>query len=114
MGSNGKFIPHVTAHVAAFGLDIFVPLATGGGCVTEGPFTDYVKNLGPASYEPKVGNGSGLGCIPRCMKRDVSLAFANTTKPTDIVALIADNVDLEAFCTFCKLPAGLLAGGHLP
>ena len=112
MGSNGKTIPHNSTHVTAFGLVLDIPAATGGGCVYKGPFTDYVVNLGPASYEPKVGNGSGLDYNPRCMKRDVSLDFAKTTKPTDVVALIGGNNDLEAFSSFFELPNGLHAGGH--
>ena len=112
MGSNGKAIPHNDTHVVAFGLTPIIPAATGGGCVTDGPFTDYVVDLGPASYEPKVGSGTGLDYNPRCLKRDVSLIFANNTKPTDVVDLISGNDNLEAFSTFFELPAGLHAGGH--
>ena len=112
MGSNGKSIPHNSTHVTAFGVEPVIPAATGGGCVYGGPFTDYVVNLGPASYQPKFGDGSGLEYNPRCLKRDVSLDFAKTTKPTDVVALIGGNDNLEAFSAFLELRNGLHAGGH--
>lgn len=112
MGSNGKSIPHNATYVSGIGLDLVIPAATGGGCLYECPFTDYVVHLGPVSYEPKVGNGTGLDYNPRCMKRDVSLDFANNTKPTDVVALIGGNDNLEAFSDFFDLPNGLHASGH--
>ena len=94
------------------GLELDIPAATGGGCVYEGPFTDYVVNLGPATFEPKAGNGSGLDYNPRCMKRDVSLEFAQATKPTDVVALIGGNHNLEAFSAAFERHGGTHAGGH--
>ena len=112
MGSNGKSVPHPVLNVSSFGIHFSVPPATGGGCVYAGPFTDYVVNLGPTAYGPKVGDGSGLDYNPRCLKRDVSLFFSNTTKPTDVVALIAGNDYLEAFSGFFQLPLGLHGGGH--
>lgn len=112
MGSNGESIPHDAVNASAFGLELSIPPATGGGCVTGGPFTDYVVNLGPASYEPKVGDGSGLDYNPRCMKRDVSLIFANQTKPTDVVALIQSSDDFETFTDFFEMRSGVHAGGH--
>ena len=112
MGSNGESIPHSAVNTTALGRTRIVPPATGGGCVTSGPFRDYVVNLGPASYEPKVGNGTGLDYNPRCLKRDVSLEYANNTKPTDVVALIGGNDDLEAFSHFFETLNGLHASGH--
>lgn len=58
------------------------------------------------------GDGSGLDYNPRCLKRDVSLFFSNTTKPTDVIPLITDNDNLEAFSDFFQLPLGLHGGGH--
>ena len=112
MGSNGKSIPRNETHVTAFGLEPEIPAATGGGCVYGSPFTDYVVNLGPASYQPKIGDESGLEYSPRCLKRDASLDFAKTTKPTNVVTLMGGNDNLNAFLAFFELPNGLHTGGH--
>ncbi len=112
MGSNGVSVPHDALVVTAFGVTFSIPPATGGGCVYSGPFTDYVVNLGPTCYEPRVGDGSGFDYNPRCLKRDVSLFWANFTKPTDVVALVGGNDNLEAFSTFFELPLGVHGSGH--
>ncbi|KAI4223670.1 MAG: hypothetical protein L6R40_008491 [Gallowayella cf. fulva] len=117
MGSNGAFIPNRTAtFTTAFGRNGSIPPATGGGCVTAGPFTDYVVNLGPAVFEPRIGSRTGLDYNPRCLKRDVSLEFANHTKPTDVVDLIGggsgNNEGLEGFSAFLEKKGGLHGSGH--
>ncbi|KAL8639011.1 MAG: hypothetical protein Q9228_003896 [Teloschistes exilis] len=113
MGSNGAYIPGRNGtFTTAFGRNRTIPAATGGGCVTSGPFLNYTVNLGPANYEPRVGSGNGLDYNPRCLSRDVSLVFANNTKPTDVVALIGSNPTLEAFSGFFETRDGLHASGH--
>lgn len=113
MGSNGVYIPGRNGtFTTAFGRNRTIPAATGGGCVTSGPFLNYTVNLGPANYEPRVGSGNGLDYNPRCLSRDVSLEFANNTKSTDVVALISTNPTLEAFSDFFETRNGLHASGH--
>ena len=41
------------------------------------------------------------------MKRDVSLVFAISTKPSDVTKLIGENDDLEAFSTAFEAKGGL-------
>ena len=113
MGSNGIYIPNRNGtFTTAFGRLRTIPAATGGGCVTSGPFQNYTVNLGPASYEPRVGSGTGLDYNPRCLKRDVSLEFSHNLKPSDVVALIGSNAALEAFSGFFETREGLHASGH--
>ncbi|KAI4180752.1 MAG: hypothetical protein LQ348_005157 [Seirophora lacunosa] len=113
MGSNGAFIPRRNGtYTTAWGRNRTIPAATGGGCVTSGPFVNYTVNLGPASFEPRVGSGTGLDYNPRCLKRDVSLDFANNLKPTDVVDLIGGNSNFEAFTKFFETSNGLHASGH--
>ena len=113
MGSNGESIPHGAKNTFAFpGRNFTVPPGTGGGCVTDGPFKDYVVNLGPAAFEPRVGDGSGKDYNPRCLKRDVSLDFANGTQPTDVVKAIDGKDSLEAFAAALEASGGLHGNGH--
>ncbi|KAL8992382.1 MAG: hypothetical protein Q9169_007140 [Polycauliona sp. 2 TL-2023] len=117
MGSNGVYIPNRNGTLTtAFGRDRIIPPATGGGCVFAGPFQNYTVNLGPVTYEPRVGSGSGLDYNPRCLRRDVSFEFASFTKPSDVLGLIdGDNEDFEAFAEYLetKFKNGLHASGHL-
>ncbi|KAL8809453.1 MAG: hypothetical protein Q9200_003400 [Gallowayella weberi] len=112
MGSNGEFIPGRNGtFTTAFGRNATIPPATGGGCVTSGPFKNYTVNLGPAVFEPRVSR-TGLDYNPRCLKRDVSLDFANNTKPTDVVELIGGYSTLESFTDFLERRGGLHGSGH--
>ncbi|KAI4088879.1 MAG: hypothetical protein LQ344_005765 [Seirophora lacunosa] len=113
MGSNGAFVPGRNGtYTTAWRGNRTIPAATGGGCVTSGPFMNYTVNLGSASFEPRVALGTGLDYNPRCLKRDVSLDFANNLKPTDVVDLIGGNSNFEAFTKFFETSNGLHASGH--
>ncbi|WDK13942.1 hypothetical protein CGRA01v4_05223 [Colletotrichum graminicola] len=91
ISGNGEFIPGRESIVlgAAQGLPpIYLPVGTGGGCVTSGPFKDMVVNLGPAALDLPGGvvessPGGPLSYNPRCLKRDltteVNRVFANIT-----------------------------------
>jgi tyrosinase len=110
MGSNGAAIPHNATTINAFGLTFSVPAATGGGCIS-GPFSDYTVNLGPVAFAPS-GPDGGLGYNPRCLSRDISLVWANNTKPTDVVRLVNGCTDLGCFDTACEAIDGVHGGGH--
>lgn len=113
MGSNGKSIPHGPTNISAFGLSLTIAPATGGGCVYSGPFTPdaYNVSLGPIAYAP-YGPDHGLGYNPRCLSRDISLVWANNTKPTDVTTLINSCTDLGCFDTNLEALNGVHAGGH--
>ncbi|PQE09907.1 hypothetical protein CJF31_00003792 [Rutstroemia sp. NJR-2017a BVV2] len=110
MGSNGAAVPHNSTIISAFGLTFPVPAATGGGCIS-GPFSDYTVNLGPVAFAP-YGPDGGLGYNPRCLSRDISLVWANNTKPTDVVRLVNGCTDLGCFDTACEAIDGVHGGGH--
>ncbi|KAI0905943.1 hypothetical protein F4823DRAFT_110886 [Ustulina deusta] len=75
---DGAFVAH-NGSVNGNG-NIFIPSGDGGGCVTSGPFIDYVINLGPVDpiqdgMEPAP---DALGYNPHCLSRDLSAYTAST------------------------------------
>ena len=112
MGSNGAYIPnHNGTTISAFGLSVPIPPATGGGCVTTGPFRNHITNLGPVAYAPQGPNG-GLGYNPRCLVRDLAPGFSNQTKPSDVAKVIGEPHDLSSFDDLFESLTGVHAGGH--
>lgn len=91
ISGNGEFIsgrPPIVLTGQADLPSITLPIGTGGGCVTSGPFRDMSVNLGPAALDLPGGvsesNPEGpLAYNPRCLKRDltteINRAFANAT-----------------------------------
>ncbi|TQN67016.1 Tyrosinase-like protein orsC [Colletotrichum shisoi] len=91
ISGNGEFIPGRPPIVLTGQADlpsITLPIGTGGGCVTSGPFRDMSVNLGPVALDLPGGvlesNPEGpLAYNPRCLKRDltteINRAFADAT-----------------------------------
>ena len=112
MGSNGQVIPNRgNISVSAFGINLALPPGTGGGCIEAGPFANTTVNLGPFALKP-TGPENGLGYNPRCLVRDISLHFANQTKPTDVVRTVNAATDLGGFEEAMEALDGIHAGGH--
>lgn len=98
-----------------------IPSAGGGGCVTEGPFKEYVPalldsnsgkivlttvksmvvSLGPKSTIvrniPKNPRADGLGSNPRCLRRDVNKYSVAGGRANYSYSLIMDNLDVDSF-----------------
>ncbi|KAI4161560.1 MAG: hypothetical protein L6R39_000050 [Caloplaca ligustica] len=117
MGGNGKFIPNNTAtNLTAFGINLIIPPASGGGCVQQGPFKEgtFTVNLGPATFNPNT-HGNGLGYNPRCLKRDISTIWAANTRPTYVQYQLANKTcgdDFECFGIVSEALNGTHTGGH--
>ncbi|KAI1141442.1 Di-copper centre-containing protein [Hypoxylon sp. FL0543] len=74
----------------------------GGGCVTEGPFSDMVVSLGPTSMSTaknvtKNPRSDGTGKNPRCLRRDVNRNAAMGATADRAYSLINDNNEMDGF-----------------
>ncbi|KAI1371809.1 Di-copper centre-containing protein [Hypoxylon crocopeplum] len=79
-----------------------IATAGGGGCVTEGPFSDMVVNLGPTSMStaknvPKNPRSDGTGANPRCLRRDVNRNAAMGATADRAYSLITENKGMDGF-----------------
>ncbi|CAG8304278.1 unnamed protein product [Penicillium salamii] len=100
----------------------YLPTGSGGGCVTSGPFVDYVVNMGPSFLSTPGGNVTGMANAldynPRCMTRDLtSEVLQRFNNYTSIVHVILNNHNVWDFQTELQgWPGsgslGLHGGGH--
>lgn len=97
MSGNGVKIPNQGPVVLGGGgglPPLYLPPGNdGGGCVTSGPFKNYIVNMGPAALvvpgNKTVAAANPLDYNPRCFKRDLTTpiiqAFANATATVDLI-----------------------------
>ncbi|RYP10781.1 hypothetical protein DL765_007992 [Monosporascus sp. GIB2] len=82
MGGNGEKVN---------GSQGMFPGGTGGGCVKEGPFSNYTVNLGPLTARDPLAHN------PRCLKRDLNTqmcrSFASLKNTTEVM-LESPNIEL--------------------
>ncbi|KAK4142681.1 uncharacterized protein C8A04DRAFT_38068 [Dichotomopilus funicola] len=115
LGGNGVYVPgrNPTRISLPGGLSKDIPPATGGGCVTSGPFAEgrFEVRLGPVGYEPR-GPEGGLGYNPRCLTRDLSPEFGYGTRPSAVTELVDGCEDVECFSVGMDAPRGVPGGIH--
>ncbi|KAL2149028.1 hypothetical protein VTH82DRAFT_1714 [Thermothelomyces myriococcoides] len=121
LGGNGAFVPGRNGTVISLpgGAPMVIPPATGGGCVTRGPFREgiFEIRLGPVAFEPR-GPDGGLGYNPRCLRRDLSPHFSVGTRPSAVVALLDGCAAAGLGCLVGEMdapggvPGGVHASGH--
>ncbi|THX82819.1 Di-copper centre-containing protein [Aureobasidium pullulans] len=95
MSGNGAHIDQTNLSVVLGGNglpEIYLPVGTGGGCITSGPFQNMTVNLGPAALTvpgniTSISPSGPLSYNPRCLKRDltdeINTRFANSTAIVD-------------------------------
>ncbi|KAK4171012.1 hypothetical protein QBC36DRAFT_295759 [Triangularia setosa] len=98
MGGNGLPDPRYTGLRTGAGT---IKSGGGGGCVTEGPFKDYMANIGPGApvmnNVPKNPLSSGGGYNPRCMRRDISVDAALGATADRAYNLLTKSKDINTF-----------------
>jgi len=98
MGGNGQPDPKYTGIRMGSGT---IKSAGGGGCVTEGPFKDYMATIGPGSPVmndvPRNPLSGGGGYNPRCMRRDVNSEVARGATAEKAYNLITMSKDIDTF-----------------
>ncbi|KAK3305190.1 uncharacterized protein B0T15DRAFT_555122 [Chaetomium strumarium] len=120
LGGNGLYIPGRKATTIELpgGFSLDIPPATGGGCVTAGPFAagKWEIRLGPVGFHPQGPNG-GRGYNPRCLTRDLSPSFSRGTRPSAVTELM-DVCGDDLGCVNMEMdapggvPGGIHASGH--
>ena len=115
LGGNGESIAHGALHWKGFSFpDLYLPPATGGGCVASGPFQSdtWTINLGPVTNLP-AGPDDGLGYNPRCLQRDLSLLYSEKAgRPTTVAHLLETCTDLDCWDNELQAPNGTHFSGH--
>ncbi|RYP66618.1 hypothetical protein DL771_007687 [Monosporascus sp. 5C6A] len=94
MGGNGEKVNGSTGVIVGPpGIPSLPPFpgGTGGGCVKEGPFSNYTVNLGPLTAKDPLAHN------PRCLKRNLNTEVCRgftSLKNTTEVMLESPNIEL--------------------
>ena len=97
MSGNGDAIPHepltVFINLPPLPLvNLTLPVGTGGGCVTTGPFANHTVNFGHVgSLLPELRNNpANLAYKPHCMTRDFNpILYKQSASPQAVAELLA-------------------------
>ncbi|KAH7390635.1 hypothetical protein BKA66DRAFT_459432 [Pyrenochaeta sp. MPI-SDFR-AT-0127] len=104
-GGNGEYVPGNFSNPQQ---ELFVgapwdlPDRTGGGCISDGPFKDWIVKLGP---------GTNINPGPHCVRRDFApITFTNMTSS----ASVAEGMSMPDFGLFSSTTEfSAHGGGHL-
>ncbi|KAI8963059.1 Di-copper centre-containing protein [Daldinia sp. FL1419] len=102
LGGNGVLEPSYKGVSQPGRTPNIIKSGGGGGCVTEGPFSDMVVSLGPTSMSTatnitKNPRSDGTGSNPRCLRRDVNRNAAMGAKADRAFHLIDNNPEMDGF-----------------
>lgn len=117
MGGNGEYIPNRdSVYLAAMSINLNP--GTGGGCVQNGPFSDFVTNLGPVSspYDNVEGHfDHNRRCLTRDFNNEISARFNSYQNVTELLLnmiYIEDFQELMQGYGDHNNPMGVHGGGH--
>ncbi|KAK7754593.1 hypothetical protein SLS62_003376 [Diatrype stigma] len=102
LGGNGEYEPTYKGVPQPGRTPNIIASGGGGGCVTEGPFSDMVVSLGPTAMStgtnvPKNPRADGTGSNPRCLRRDVNRNAAMGATADRAFSLINGNDEMNGF-----------------
>ncbi|KAI0862673.1 Di-copper centre-containing protein [Xylaria cubensis] len=110
---DGAFVAH-NGSVNGAGY-VYIPSGNGGGCVTSGPFVDYVINLGPVD---PIQDGmkpfpDHLGYNPHCLSRDLSAFTAVNWLTLENIMNVTVGAASQSVLAFQNELQGRFADGFL-
>lgn len=102
LGGNGQPEPDYKGVAQPGRTPNIIASGGGGGCVTEGPFSDMIVSLGPTSMTtgvniPENPRADGTGSNPRCLRRDVNRNAIMGATADRMFSLLNDNHDMDSF-----------------
>ncbi|KAI1382841.1 Di-copper centre-containing protein [Hypoxylon trugodes] len=102
LGGNGKLDPSYKGVPQPGRTPNIIASGGGGGCVTEGPFSEMVVSLGPTSMSmgsnlPKNPKSDGTGKNPRCLRRDINKNALMGARADRAYHLINENDNMDNF-----------------
>lgn len=97
-----------------------LPPGSGGGCVTTGPFANFIVNFGPVKAGVNVTlykNPRNLAHTPHCLRRDFNQAVAGSSINQSAVDILLSQPDIVSFRDIIDrgtVPGilGVHGGGH--
>lgn len=99
-----------------------LPIGTGGGCVSEGPFANMTVNLGPDGLiivnGVTIQSNDKFRYNPRCLKRDFTEeALQRYANESSVLTLLRDMTNIRDFSSLMQggegIPElGVHGGGH--
>ncbi|KAI0878767.1 hypothetical protein GGS24DRAFT_516569 [Hypoxylon argillaceum] len=102
LGGNGKLDPAYKGVAQPGRTPNIIASGGGGGCVTEGPFSDMIVSLGPTAMAtgvnlPKNPRSDGTGSNPRCLRRDVNRNAVMGATADRAYDLLTKNDNMDSF-----------------
>ena len=100
-GTNGPYYPHGPVNVSL--PDVPGPLyvyrdpGTGGGCVRDGAFSDFIANIGPSITVHAADDPFGLAWNPHCLRHDFSQPESTEALSYDLAGPLMQTADIDSF-----------------
>jgi tyrosinase len=122
MGTNGIFIPNRDPLYWP-AIKQYIPVGSGGGCMPNGPFSNYTVDMGPIDSAGQKPVNYRFEYNPHCLARDlksvvtqVSITFRNSTElilSYDTIDWFQGIMQKDPRFPAPDVPYGVHRGGHI-